>query len=379
MLLLKEKRLKIGIIGIKGLPATKGADSVVESFIPYVIKRGHKIWIYGDDWGERTKSYNFEPVKIKSLPGKHLRAASLFLFSSLHAVKYGDFDVVHLHNTEAAFTIPILKRRFPVVATSHGMAYRRDKWSPLSKSIIRKMDIPFCKWADVVTCVSKPLSEYYKTQYGTNVRFIPNGIHMANSIDQTNAKKLLSSLGLSPQKYIIFAAGRILPTKGCHLLLQAIKKINSHIKVLVVGDFTHSYDYANKLQTIIPKQTVFTPLIKDKPILFGLLSLSRLFVFPSTYEAMSIMLLEAIALGIPLISSDIPENSQIISEKDLLFKNGDILYLARKIEWALKHTEKVKKIVNKIQKEVTTSYNWEKIASHYLECYYEAIEKRKKL
>lgn len=377
--MLKEKRLKIGIIGIKGLPATKGADSVVESFTPHLIKKGHKIWVYGDEWGTNIESYDFEPVRIKSLSEKHLRPTSLFLFSSLHAVKYGNFDVVHLHNTEAAFTIPILKRRFPVVATSHGMAYRRDKWSSLSKSIIRKMDIPFCKWADVATCVSKPLSDYYKTQYGTNVRFIPNGIDMANSVDQTNAKKLLASLELSPRKYIIFVAGRILPTKGCHLLLQAVKKLSNPIKILVIGDLTHIPDYANKLQTIIPKQTIFTPLIKDKTTLFGLLSLSRLFVFPSTYEAMSIMLLEAIALGIPLISSDIPENSQIISEKDLLFKNRDIQSLARKIEWALKHTEKVKKIVKKVRKEVITTYNWEKIASQYLECYYEAIEKRKKL
>lgn len=372
------KKLKIGIIGIKGLPATRGADSVVESFIPYLKDSGHEIWVYGDEWGKNLKEQIFTPVKIKSIPIKNIRPTILFLLSAIHAVFKMNFDIIHIHNAEAAFIIPILKTRFPIVITSHAIAYRREKWSKFGKYLIKLMDKPFCTWPHVVTAVSKPLAEYYNSKYQANVRFIPNGIKPPESINLKKATSLLNSLGLKPNEYIIFIAGRILPSKGCHLLLEALKNSKNPTKILVVGDLTQMPSYTNRLKTIIPEQTVFHPLIKDKTILFGLLSLSNLLVFPSTYEAMSMVLLDALALGVPLICSDILANTYIVTEKEILFKNEDIKSLSKKIEWALKHTEKVKKSVNKIQKQVINSYNWEKISSQYLQSYYEAIKKRKK-
>ena len=70
--MLKEKKLKIGIIGIKGLPASRGADSVVEAFIPHLINKGHGVWIYGDEWGKLTDKDKFKPIKMKSVPVKNM-------------------------------------------------------------------------------------------------------------------------------------------------------------------------------------------------------------------------------------------------------------------------------------------------------------------
>ena len=116
---MKRKKLKIGIIGIKGIPATRGADSVVESFIPYLKKKGHEIWVYGDEWKDNIDYKTFTPIRIKSIPIKNIHPTILFLFSAIHAVLTMDFDVIHIHNAEAAFIIPILKIRFPIVITSH--------------------------------------------------------------------------------------------------------------------------------------------------------------------------------------------------------------------------------------------------------------------
>jgi len=376
---MRTKKLKIGIIGIKGIPATRGADSVVESFIPYIKKKGHEIWVYGDEWQDDINYKTFTPIRIKSIPIKNIHPTILFLFSAIHAVFTMDFDVIHIHNAEAAFIIPLLKIRFPIVITSHAIAYRREKWSKFGKFLIKLMDKPFCNWADVATAVSKPLAEYYNSNYKTSIRFIPNGIKPLETIDKKKATSLLNSLGLKPNEYIIFVAGRILPSKGCHLLLEAVKNSRNPIKILVVGDLTQMPNYTHKLKKIIPEQTVFKSLIKEKNILFGLLYLSKLLVFPSTYEAMSMVLLEALAIGIPLICSDIPENSQIVTEKEILFESGNIQSLAKKINWAIENTERVKKTVYKIQKKIKASYNWDNISFQYLECYYKAIKKRKSL
>lgn len=60
--------------------------------------------------------------RIWALPGKHFHATTLFLFAALHALFWGDYDLIHLHNVEAAWVLPILRLRYKVVATSHGSA-----------------------------------------------------------------------------------------------------------------------------------------------------------------------------------------------------------------------------------------------------------------
>ena len=69
-------------------------------------------------------------VRIPTLPGKHLQPVSLFILSALHALFKGNYDLIHLHNVEACFVLPLLRLRYRVIATSHGSPIRaaRNKW-----------------------------------------------------------------------------------------------------------------------------------------------------------------------------------------------------------------------------------------------------------
>ena len=83
--------------------------------------------------------------------------------------------------------------------------------------------------------------------------------------------------------------------------------------VLVVGDLHHALGYEARLRKLADGLPVtFLPRLDDKAALMGLLQHCRVFVFPSTVEAMSMMLLEALALGAVGIAGDIPENTSIL-------------------------------------------------------------------
>ena len=56
------------------------------------------------------------------IPGKHLRPLSLMLLSAFHALFFGDYDFIHLHNAEACFVAPLLRLRYRILATSHSPA-----------------------------------------------------------------------------------------------------------------------------------------------------------------------------------------------------------------------------------------------------------------
>ena len=60
-------------------------------------------------------------------------------------------------------------------------------------------------------------------------------------------------------------------------------------------------------------------LIKEKEKLFNYIKYSKLFIFPSSYEAMSMMLLEAASLKVPTICSDISANKAILDEGGIIF------------------------------------------------------------
>ena len=69
--------------------------------------------------------------------------------------------------------------------------------------------------------------------------------------------------------------------------------------MLVVGDLGHAPGYEERLRELAEGLPVtFVPRLDDKAVLLGLLQHCRVFVFPSTVEAMSMMLLEALAEGV---------------------------------------------------------------------------------
>ena len=67
---------------------------------------------------------------------------------------------------------------------------------------------------------------------------------------------------------------------------------------------------------------------------------SKLFIFPSLFENMSMMLLEAISLKANIICSDIPANTLIFSNDEILFfKNNDSNDLAEKFSFVLENMD----------------------------------------
>jgi glycosyltransferase involved in cell wall biosynthesis len=100
-------------------------------------------------------------------------------------------------------------------------------------------------------------------------------------------------------------------------------------------------------------------------VLFGLVKQARLFIFPSTTEAMSMMLLEAASLQAPIICSDIPENKMVMQDNVLYFRSEDAIDLADQIQWALGHTNEMSSLGQKAGDFVKETLAWEKVVEQY--------------
>lgn len=368
---------KIAYIGIKALPANAGVDTVVEKLVGRLDRSRYEPVVYVN--AALVPAGTIMPgvrlVRIRTLPGKFFNAPLLFLLSALHALFLGNYDLINVHSVETCFVLPLLRLRYKVIATAHGLLSKEppqlSKWGRF-KPLLRLTELPFTYLTNTRTSVSKPDQEYLEATYHRPVHYLPNGIDELHP-DLDKARALLAEHGLEPGRYIIFTAGRIVPRKGCHFVLEALRQMDADVKLLVVGDTSQVPEYTQQLLALADERVRFAGFIASKELLFGLIALARLFVFPTTYEAMAITMLEVAALRTQLIASDIPENRVVLQEHALYFKSADVADLRTRMEWALSHEAEMKELAAGAYKHVVQHYHWPTIIGAYQRLYDELL------
>jgi len=146
--------------------------------------------------------------------------------------------------------------------------------------------------------------------------------------------------------------------------------VGSQLKLVIAGDADHEDEYSRSLKEKAAKYSniVLTGFISGKP-LAELYSHAGLFVLPSYYEGLPIVLLEAMSYGLSCIASDIPANREVSLAENRYFKAGDIEGLRKKIEEFIASglldgqakTDQIKRVAGK--------YDWDLIAGRVMEVY----------
>jgi len=364
--------MRIAYLGSKGLPSKSGTERVVEAIVSRLADK-HEITVYCDAryTPKATQVNGIHLIRLFSIKGKYTQAPSLFFLSALHAL-LSRYDVIHVHGVEVCFVLPLLRLKYKIVSTAHGTPGRikRLKWGKTARFLMRMMEYPFVYLSNYATSVSRADSDYLKARYKRNIIYIPNGVDDCLQFDLKRARSKLLEMGLEPGNYLMFAAGRIDPTKGCHILLEALNQMGNPIKLAIVGDLNQVPSYSNHLREIADeKQVIFTPLISDRALLFGMVKQARLFIFPSTDEGMSMMLLEAASLQTPIICSSILENKIVMQDSVLYFRSGDAIDLACQIQWALAHPGEMTNLGQKAGIFIKDTLSWDKIVEQYEDIY----------
>jgi glycosyltransferase involved in cell wall biosynthesis len=365
--------MRIAYLGTKGLPSKSGTERVVEAIVKRLSGK-HDITVYCD-WKYTpagTKIPGIRLIRIPTIQGKYTRSPLLFLLSAFHAMFFGEYDLIHVHGIDACFTLPILRLKYKIFSTSHQSATlgHRDKWGKIAQFLLEMTEYPFCYLSNYATSVSLIDVEFYEARYKTKVVYLPNGVD-EEMVSNVNAACVeLAGHGVQPNHFVLFAAGRIDPTKGCHLAIDAYNRIDPDIPLLVVGDLEQVPSYADNLRRMASnRRIIFIPLITDKELLYGIIKLARLLIFPSVNEGMSIMLLEAASLETPVICSDIDENRVVMKDFTLYFKTGDASSLADHLSWALAHPEQMRNLAKRAKEAVAKRLFWGNIVSCYESLY----------
>ena len=177
-----------------------------------------------------------------------------------------------------------------------------------------------------------------------------------------------------PQNYILYL-GTIEPRKNIERIVKSFKRykqeINDDLKLVIVGKKGWKYDNIMKLIESMGTDIIITGYI-DEEDKVPIYKLAQIFVFPSLYEGFGMPILEAMASGTPVITSNISSMPEVAGNAGILvdpFDENEIFGAYKKIL----SDEKLKKEMVQRGLEQTKKFEWKK-SVEILEKIYEEIQ-----
>ena len=303
-----------------------------------------------------TEYHGIGLLRRPSIHTKHLDTATHVAWATFEAMMR-HYDVVHFHALGPALFsgLPRLTGSKTVV-TVHGLDWQREKWGKAAAWVLKQCEGPAAHFPDRTIVVSKTLREHFKQVHHVDAAYIPNG----TLLPQPRAARKLASLGLEPGKYVLFV-GRLVPEKGVHFLCEAFSRIDTDMKLALVGGLSFSQDYVNLLRGYESDRIRLLDYVFGES-LEELWSNAYCVVQPSTMEGLSIALLEALSYGRCVLISDIPENMEVAEECAVSFRTKDVDDLQAKLERLIRHPEEVAQYGDRARAHIQRHYSWDNVA-----------------
>lgn len=359
--------MKIAMYGLRTIGAgSGGVERAVEELSTRLARRGHQVTVYCRTRYNRISSPFFHGIRLVNLPTiytKHLEAIIHSLLAASCATAR-NYDVVHVHAVGPALTAFIPRaggRR--VIATIHAMDWQRQKWGLIARWALKVGARSAVTFPHRTIVVSRVLQHFIRSAYDKDTVYIPNGI---NPLCPRPLEKL-RRFGLSGMDYLLFL-GRLVPEKGCDLLIKAFRATDLTCHLLIVGGSSHSDAYVARLHDLAGNDSriIFTgPLFgEEKEEAY---SNAIGLVFPSLLEGMPLVLLEALSIKCPVLCSDIPENMEIVAPPNAspwaaTFRTGDIEALRDSLVHFVQGARKDSSVLELAAQWVAREFNWDRIA-----------------
>lgn len=335
-------------IGIVLYPTFGGSGVVATELGKALAKKGHEIHFITYSQPVRLGSFRenifYHEVALSDYPlFDHQPYETILASKMVDVVKYEKLDLLHVHyaipHASAAYMAQqILKSQgisIPFVTTLHGTDITLVGKDPSFEPVIT-----FCiNQSNAVTAVSQSLKDDTYTHFNTQreISVIPNFI---------DSKENLSEINLNKRRLYANDNERIL----CHISnFRKVKRVKDVIKIFSIVNeeipskliFAGDGPERNNLERLCRElnlcdRVIFVGKVSDTS---HVLEISDLFILPSETESFGLAALEAMAVGVPVISSNtggIPEVN-IHGETGFLSNVGDINDMARNTIYLLKN------------------------------------------
>ncbi len=312
-------------------------------------------------------------------------AMTYFMLASqlplLKLVKQEKFDVINAQFIIPA-GLPAMKvarlTSTPLVTTLVGGDLYTPQ-EPFFMSLFRKIISPAYRYIfshSTLTAISTDtIKRAQSLGCKNNVTLTPYGISVSKFSRSPPDKRLIRELGLE-DKTVLISVSRLSRRKGLDYLLRAVAGLNSDVKLLLVGDGVEKDNLVRLSRKLgIAERVVFVGRIPNENLM-RYYNLADIFVLPSLHEGMGIVFLEAMACGLPVVTTNVGGMTDFIMEgkTGLLVKPRDVEHLSGALARLIRDRKLRGRIAKNGERLVRSEYTWEKAAIRYLKTFKSALK-----
>jgi glycosyltransferase involved in cell wall biosynthesis len=248
-------------------------------------------------------------------------------------------DIVHAHLTQSTLLGILATRRVGsprLCATVHNVILHNQRgcWSPRQWLMRAGIRAVFSR-ADRIIAVSEQVADATLLHIRLpreRVITIPNGIDSERFRMQGNRDELRQQLDVPIDKPVVVSIGRLTQQKGYPYLLAALALISPEERplTLIAGDGPDRHELEVQAQALGLSHTHFLGNRQDIP---ALLAAADIFVLPSLWEGLPLVLLEAMSSGLPAVVTAVGGNQEVVEhgKSGLLVPAADVQALAAAI------------------------------------------------
>jgi glycosyltransferase involved in cell wall biosynthesis len=306
-----------------------------------------------------------------------------------------ELDVVHTHTSKAGALGRFAAHAEGVpriIHSTHGSIYESDAGidgvsdMPFLKRVFLLIDRAAGKRAELLTVLSereRKLSVSLRLAAESRILVVPNGVDAAEfAVDDALRREARERMRLGDY-FVILSVGRLSSEKGHSVLLEAFARLaeldcaSGNTKLVIVGDGPEMLNLKRRAAEIAGVDFDESLVEFGRVSFVGrssdirhFLAAADLFVLPSLYEGFGIVLLEAMAAGVPIVASRTGGVPEIIDDgvDGVLVEHGDSDALAAAISPLISDPDSLTRISENAKRKVE-KYSLERMLEGYFELY----------
>ncbi len=305
-------------------PRVNGVSTSIRTFARALVAQGHEVTLvapdYGPDSGQAAHDGEFEVLRVPSRviffdpEDRLMRPRPLREVERL--LRERRWDAIHIHTPFRAHALGLRLARhggWPTVETYH--TYFEEyvghylPWLPsaLTRLLARRASRYLCHGVDHLVVPSEQMAQVLE-RYGvtTPSSVLPTGIDLSEFVGGDGAR-FRQAHGIAADRPTLVTVSRLSMEKNIGFLLQVVRRLVAQfpdVVFLIAGEGPDEARLKRLVQELgIAAQVRFFGNLDRRTQLLDAYRAGDVFVFASPTETQGLVLIEAMALGVPIVST----------------------------------------------------------------------------
>lgn len=308
--------MRIGIFTDSYKPYTSGVVTSINTFKEELVRQGHQVFIFAPSYPQECEPednvYRFYSLPAPTNPDYTLAIPVLPGLNML--VKRLNLDIIHVHSP---FTMGRVGLRYsrkygiPIVFTYHTLYDQYVHYVPvaqdLAKEVVIKYSNDFCNHCHHIIVPSTEVEQILKKYHiRTPITVLPTGVPL-HKLQNGDSQWLKNNYSIPQENKVLLFVGRLTKEKNLEFLIRAFRLIkdrypNTTLVLTAQGPMEGELKrLTTQLNMNLDQDVVFTGALPYETLAHVYHS-ADLFVFSSMTETQGLVLIEAMATGLPVVA-----------------------------------------------------------------------------